>query len=79
MAVMFVRIMWVHVAQRRMRMGMHVRLGAFAGRVFEGTVTAIGASVDPNTRRVVIRSEITVDMLRRALPHTKESDATSQP
>jgi membrane fusion protein, heavy metal efflux system len=36
----------------------HVRLGAFPGRVFEGTVTAIGASVDPNTRRVVIRSEI---------------------
>jgi len=28
MAVMFVRIVWVHMAQRRMRVGMHVRLGA---------------------------------------------------
>jgi membrane fusion protein, heavy metal efflux system len=35
-----------------------VRIGAFPGRVFEGKVTTIGASVDPNTRRVLVRSEI---------------------
>jgi membrane fusion protein, heavy metal efflux system len=35
-----------------------VKIGAFPGRVFEGKVTTIGASVDPNTRRVLVRSEI---------------------
>ena len=35
-----------------------VALAAFPGRVFDGTVTTIGASVDPNTRRVLVRSEI---------------------
>jgi cobalt-zinc-cadmium efflux system membrane fusion protein len=35
-----------------------VRLGAFPGREFDGTITTIGASVDPNTRRVLVRSEI---------------------
>ncbi|HTV34870.1 MAG TPA: efflux RND transporter periplasmic adaptor subunit, partial [Xanthobacteraceae bacterium] len=35
-----------------------VRIAAFPGRVFEGRVTTIGAAVDPNTRRVLVRSEI---------------------
>ncbi len=35
-----------------------VRISAFPGREFEGKVTTIGASVDPNTRRVPVRSEI---------------------
>ena len=35
-----------------------VRISAFPGRVFDGKVTTIGASVDPNTRRVLVRSEI---------------------
>jgi cobalt-zinc-cadmium efflux system membrane fusion protein len=35
-----------------------VRISAFPGREFGGTVTTIGASVDPNTRRVLVRSEI---------------------
>lgn len=35
-----------------------VRLGAFPDRVFAGRVTTVGASVDPNTRRVLIRSEV---------------------
>src|ERR1700689_3303044 len=35
-----------------------VKLGAFAGRVFDGKVTTIGATVDPNTRRVLVRSEV---------------------
>jgi cobalt-zinc-cadmium efflux system membrane fusion protein len=35
-----------------------VRIDAFPGRIFEGSVTTIGASVDPNTRRVLVRSEI---------------------
>jgi cobalt-zinc-cadmium efflux system membrane fusion protein len=35
-----------------------VRLDAFPGRVFDGKVTTIAATVDPNTRRVLVRSEV---------------------
>ncbi len=35
-----------------------VKISAFPGRVFDGKITTIGASVDPNTRRVLVRSEI---------------------
>jgi membrane fusion protein, heavy metal efflux system len=35
-----------------------VKLAAFPGRVFDGEITTIGASVDPNTRRVLVRSEV---------------------
>ncbi len=35
-----------------------VRLSAFPDRVFDGKITTIGATVDPNTRRVLVRSEI---------------------
>jgi cobalt-zinc-cadmium efflux system membrane fusion protein len=35
-----------------------VKIDAFADRVFDGKVTTIGASVDPNTRRVLVRSEV---------------------
>lgn len=35
-----------------------VKLSAFPDRVFDGKVTTIGAMVDPNTRRVLVRSEI---------------------
>jgi cobalt-zinc-cadmium efflux system membrane fusion protein len=35
-----------------------VSVAAYPGRVFEGTVTAIGSAVDPNSRRVMVRSEI---------------------
>jgi membrane fusion protein, heavy metal efflux system len=35
-----------------------VSLSAFPDRAFDGTITTIGASVDPNTRRVLVRSEI---------------------
>jgi cobalt-zinc-cadmium efflux system membrane fusion protein len=37
---------------------LQVTLNAFPGQVFEGTIKTIGASVDPNTRRVFVRSEI---------------------
>jgi membrane fusion protein, heavy metal efflux system len=37
---------------------LRVKISAFPGRVFEGTVTTVGAIVDPNTRRVLVRSEI---------------------
>ena len=42
------------------RVGQQVRVkvSAFPGRVFDGRITTIGASVDPNTRRVLVRSEI---------------------
>ncbi len=35
-----------------------VKIAAFPSRVFDGTVTTIGATVDPNTRRVLVRSEV---------------------
>jgi membrane fusion protein, heavy metal efflux system len=35
-----------------------VKLDAFPGRTFDGKVTTIGATVDPNTRRVLVRSVI---------------------
>jgi cobalt-zinc-cadmium efflux system membrane fusion protein len=35
-----------------------VRLNAFPGRVFDGKITTISAAVDPNTRRVLVRSEV---------------------
>jgi membrane fusion protein, heavy metal efflux system len=42
------------------RIGQQVKVGlsAFPNRVFDGKITTIGASVDPNTRRVLVRSEI---------------------
>jgi membrane fusion protein, heavy metal efflux system len=43
-----------------LRLGQQVQvsLNAFPGRTFDGKITTIGASVDPNTRRVLVRSEI---------------------
>jgi membrane fusion protein, heavy metal efflux system len=35
-----------------------VRIDAFPGRVFDGAVTTIGSTVDPNTRRVLVRSTV---------------------
>jgi cobalt-zinc-cadmium efflux system membrane fusion protein len=35
-----------------------VRVAAQPGRTFDGAITVVGASVDPNTRRVMIRSEV---------------------
>jgi len=42
------------------RVGQDVRvtLSAFPGRLFDGKITTISAIVDPNTRRVLVRSEI---------------------
>ncbi len=42
----------------RLGQQVQVKLDAFPGRVFDGKVTTIGATVDPNTRRVLVRSEI---------------------
>jgi membrane fusion protein, heavy metal efflux system len=35
-----------------------VKVNAFPDREFSGTITTVGATVDPNTRRVLIRSEV---------------------
>jgi membrane fusion protein, heavy metal efflux system len=35
-----------------------VTVDALPGHMFDGTITTIGASVDPNTRRVLVRSEV---------------------
>ncbi|MBV1698033.1 MAG: efflux RND transporter periplasmic adaptor subunit, partial [Hyphomicrobiales bacterium] len=42
------------------RVGQEVKvtLNAFPGRTFDGKISAIGAAVDPNTRRLLVRSEI---------------------
>jgi membrane fusion protein, heavy metal efflux system len=42
----------------RVGQAVKVTLGAFPGRLFDGKVTTIGATVDPDTRRVLVRSEI---------------------
>jgi cobalt-zinc-cadmium efflux system membrane fusion protein len=42
----------------RVGQAVQVRIGAFPERSFDGTITTVGASVDPNTRRVLVRSEI---------------------
>ena len=44
-----------------------VTVTAFPGRVFAGRITAIGATVDPNSRRVMLRSEVK-DPKRELLP-----------
>jgi cobalt-zinc-cadmium efflux system membrane fusion protein len=35
-----------------------VRVSAYPGREFDGNITVLGAQVDPNTRRLFVRSEI---------------------
>jgi membrane fusion protein, heavy metal efflux system len=42
-----------HVGQ-----AVQVKISAFPGRAFDGKVTIVGSTVDPNTRRVLVRSEI---------------------
>ena len=42
----------------RVGQAVQVKISAFPGRVFDGKITTIGAIVDPNTRRVLVRSEI---------------------
>jgi cobalt-zinc-cadmium efflux system membrane fusion protein len=42
-----------HVGQQ-----LRVQISAFPGRFFDGKITTVGAIVDPNTRRVLVRSEI---------------------
>ena len=42
----------------RVGQSLQVKLDAFPDRVFDGKVTFIGAAVDPNTRRVLVSSEV---------------------
>ena len=42
----------------RVGQSLRVRLDALPERVFDGKVTSVGATVDPNTRRVLVSSEI---------------------
>ena len=42
----------------RLGQEVQVTINAFPGRTFDGKITTIGASVDPATRRVLVRSEI---------------------
>lgn len=45
-------------AALRVGQPVRVRVSALPGREFDGTISVLGASVDPNTRRVMVRSEI---------------------
>ena len=54
---------WPNVAEAdspafRVGQQVQVKVDAFPGRVFDGKITTIGATVDPNTRRVLVRSEV---------------------
>ena len=42
----------------RLGQAVQVKINAFPGEQFDGKVTTIGSNVDPNTRRVLVRSEI---------------------
>ncbi len=42
----------------RVGQAVKVKLIAFPGRVFEGKISAVGATVDPSTHRLMVRSEI---------------------
>jgi cobalt-zinc-cadmium efflux system membrane fusion protein len=42
----------------RLGQAVKVRVTAFPDREFDGKITTIGSTVDPNTRRVLIRSEV---------------------
>jgi cobalt-zinc-cadmium efflux system membrane fusion protein len=42
----------------RLGQPVQVNINAFPSRVFDGKITTIGAAVDPNTRRVLVRSEV---------------------
>jgi membrane fusion protein, heavy metal efflux system len=42
----------------RVGQDVQVKISAFPGRLFEGKVRTVGSIVDPNTRRVLVRSEI---------------------
>ena len=60
-----VNLMWMladvpEVDSPAFRLGqpVQVKVNAFPERVFDGKITTIGAIVDPNTRRVLVRSEI---------------------
>jgi len=60
-----INIMWMlaDVAEAdspafRVGQEVQVKISAFPNRMFDGKITTIGASVDPNTRRVLVRSEI---------------------
>ena len=37
---------------------LQVSIGAFPDRLFDGKITTVGSIVDPNTRRVLVRSEV---------------------
>jgi membrane fusion protein, heavy metal efflux system len=64
-AVADISTMWmlasVHESESpRFKVGQQVkaRVMAYADRVFEGKITTLGPAVDPNTHRVLVRSEI---------------------
>jgi membrane fusion protein, heavy metal efflux system len=46
------------VPQLRLGQDVEIKVAAFPGRIFKGKITNIGASVDPNTHRIQVRSHV---------------------
>ena len=46
------------IAELRVGQEVSVSVAALPGKIYKGKITTIGATVDPNTRRVLVRSEI---------------------
>lgn len=55
---MLANIIESDIPNYRVGQDVKVRVTAYPDRVFEGKISTIGASVDPNTHRVFVRSEI---------------------
>ena len=46
------------IPQLRLGQDVEIKVAAFPGRIFKGKITNIGASVDPNTHRIQVRSHV---------------------
>jgi membrane fusion protein, heavy metal efflux system len=55
---MLANVTEIDIPAFRVGQPLQVRISAFPGRVFNGHITTVGATVDPNTRRLLVRSEI---------------------
>jgi membrane fusion protein, heavy metal efflux system len=46
------------IPELRLGQDVEIKVAAFPGRIFKGKITNIGASVDPNTHRIQVRSHV---------------------
>jgi cobalt-zinc-cadmium efflux system membrane fusion protein len=55
---MLANVVEAEAPQLRVDQPVKVQVSAWPGREFDGAITVLGAQVDPNTRRLMVRSEI---------------------